>query len=204
MFIRRDTRWPGIVLAVALAGAILGCAVGGEKPPGIELVGLDGNRVSVVPVDGAKATVVVFVATDCPIANYFAPEIQRIHAEYSTRGVEFFLIYPDGDETRENVAKHVADYGYAIDALLDPTHELVDYVGARMTPEVAVLSGDGELRYLGRINDLYVDFGKQRAHPTREDLKLALDAILAGTEPVIDRTDVIGCFIPDPDPRGSS
>ena len=48
-----------------------------------------------------------------------------------------------------------------------------------------------------------MDFGKQRAQPTRRDLRDALDAVLAGREPVVPRTEPIGCFIPEAAPRGS-
>ena len=45
--------------------------------------------------------------------------------------------------------------------------------------------------------DRFVDFGKTRQSPTREDLSLALDAVLAGRTVEVPTTKAIGCFIND-------
>ena len=39
--------------------------------------------------------VLVFTTTDCPISNRYAPELERLHRDYGSRGVAFFLVYPD-------------------------------------------------------------------------------------------------------------
>ncbi len=194
----RKTRSIRAFALFALASLVIAaCTSSGSSSGRIALTGSDGRSVAIEPPQGGVASVAIFVATECPIANAFAPEIQRIAAAYEPQGIGFFLIYADPDETAETVAQHARDYGYTFPALLDPDHRYAAAVGASMTPEVAVQNAAGELEYLGRINDLYVDFGKQRAQPTRNDLRLVLDALLAGTEPTVDRTDVIGCFIPD-------
>src|SRR5436190_7891994 len=40
---------------------------------------------------GQKAIVLFFVMSDCPIANSYAPEINRIVATYSSQGVRSYL-----------------------------------------------------------------------------------------------------------------
>jgi hypothetical protein len=83
-----------------------------------------------------------------------------------------------------------------VPALRDPQHRLVAHSGARITPEAAVYL-KGELRYLGRIDDRFPDFGKARAEPSRRDLQLAVDALLAGRPVEVERTEAIGCFLGD-------
>jgi hypothetical protein len=70
----------------------------------------------------------------------------------------------------------------------------------RVTPEVAVFRAAGErqsLAYHGRIDDRARDFGNFRADATQHDLAAALDAVLAGRDPVPPATPAIGCTIAD-------
>lgn len=143
-----------------------------------------------------RPTVVVFVRTDCPISNRYAPEVNRLFQKYSGR-VDFYLVYPDAAETADAIRKHVADYGYQAEPLRDARHELVGLAKAQVTPEGAVFSRDGRLLYHGRIDNRYIDFGKYMPAPTRHDLEEAIDAVLAG-EPVKEPvTRAIGCSLAD-------
>ena len=45
-------------------------------------------------------TVLIFVSTDCPVSNRYAPEITRLLEEFSPRGVRFQLVYPNPLEKR--------------------------------------------------------------------------------------------------------
>jgi thiol-disulfide isomerase/thioredoxin len=143
-----------------------------------------------------KTTVLIFVRTDCPISNRYAPEMQRLYREYSPR-VAFYLVYPDGAETAGAIQKHMAEYGYTFGALRDPDRSLVKLTHARVTPEAAVISARGDLLYHGRIDDRYVDFGKSRTEPTTHDLEDALQSVLAGKPVKVASTRAIGCFLAD-------
>ncbi|GIT77890.1 MAG: hypothetical protein Ct9H300mP32_2720 [Verrucomicrobiota bacterium] len=65
----------------------------------------------------------------------------------------------------------------------------------QVTPEAAVFDAKGRLIYRGRIDDLYADFGKKRARPTRHDLRDTLDALLAGKRLTKRTTKAVGCYI---------
>ncbi|MDQ2947062.1 MAG: redoxin domain-containing protein, partial [Acidobacteriota bacterium] len=101
-------------------------------------------------------TVLIFVRTDCPIANRYAPELQRLDREFNSRGVTFRMVYPDPGETEQSALKHVKEYGFPGKVLLDPSHEWVKRGRARTTPEAAVFTSDQRLLYHGRIDDRYV------------------------------------------------
>jgi hypothetical protein len=51
--------------------------------------------------------------------------------------------------------------------------------------------------YRGRIDDRYIEFGKDRPQPTVRDLERALAAIVAGKPIPVVKTKAIGCYIPD-------
>jgi hypothetical protein len=133
------------------------------------------------------------VRTDCPIANRFAPEINRLAAEFGPRGVEFLRVYSAPGDTAEMVEKQTAEYGLRPPVLLDPTQQVARDWGARVTPEAVVVLPSGETAYRGRIDDRFVDYGKARSEPSRRDLSLALEAVLAGQAVELPETPAIGC-----------
>ena len=143
-----------------------------------------------------KATVFVFVGTDCPNSNTYAPVLARLYSEYSPRGVLFFNVYSDPSETADTVRKHDAEFKVPFPALLDPHSTLARQTGARMTPEAVVLGPEGQELYRGRVDNRFVDFGKTRFQPTEDDLREALDETLQGKTVAHPITKVQGCAIP--------
>lgn len=168
----------------------------GSVPSGLNLTSLSGERVDPL-ADADPAGVFLFMRSDCPIANRYAPELRRLHEAFSPRGVRFWLVYVDPGEKDESIQRHAGEYQLPGEILRDSHHDLVRLTGARVTPEAAVFDAGGRMVYRGRIDDRYPDFGKARAKPNRRDLKLALEAVLNG-EPVAEaETRAVGCFIAD-------
>ena len=143
----------------------------------------------------AKAVVLIFTATDCPVANYFQPTIRRIAKRYEGKGVRFFQVYPDRDTDAESAKKHAKEYEITTAQVLDPEQKLAGEAGAKKTPEAVVYNAAGEVVYRGRIDDTYAALGKKRARPTTADLKATLDAILGGKNPALKEVEAVGCFI---------
>lgn len=158
---------------------------------GDSVVDVDGHAAALA--QGPNATVLVFLATSCPISTRYLPELARIRNRFADRGVAFDAIYPD-DERPAEVRDHARELGYA--TLRDPKHALVERVGATITPEAVVLGPRGEVRYRGRIDDWFTDFGRSRPAPTQHDLQDALAAVLAGRAPAAGIAPV-GCAITD-------
>ena len=148
----------------------------------------------------ARAVVLVFTRTDCPISNRYAPEIKKVYEKFANQGVRFYLVYPDRDETPAAIERHRSEYGYPMPAVQDSKHEWVDQVGAKVTPEAAVFvpaKNGFRLIYHGRIDDRYIDFGKSRREATVHDLQNAIAAALAGRPAPRAETKAIGCYIAD-------
>jgi hypothetical protein len=143
-----------------------------------------------------RARVYVFIASDCPLSNSYAPEIRRTIQEYSPRGVRFTLVYVDPDLTLDQVRRHARDYGYDAPIFLDLSREWVERLGVHVTPEVAVLTPDGAIAYRGRIDDRAMELGKTRPEPTQRDLRLALEDVLQGRPVQVPSAPAVGCFIP--------
>lgn len=156
----------------------------------------NGNTHTAASLHQYKASVFLFVATDCPNSNTYAPVLARLYREYSPRGISFLNVYSDPAETPASVRKHDTDFQTPYAALLDPHQTLARETGARSTPEVVILGPDGRELYRGRIDNRFVDYGKTRYQPTEDDLREALDAILKGKPVAHAVTKTLGCAIP--------
>jgi len=140
--------------------------------------------------------VLFFVATDCPVSNAYAPEIQRVCSAYRSKGVSCALVYEDAHVTSAEVRQHVAEHRYQnIPAAIDADASVAVRVQASVTPETVLIDRAGAVRYRGRIDDFYVAFGRSRQVVTVHDLRDALDAVLAGKPVAKPVTEPIGCFI---------
>ena len=174
----------------------------GKGPPPLLLRDLGGVHHRPFADPSVKAIVMVFLLTDCPIANSYAPEIKRLDTEYGPRGVRFYLVQVDPDLTIAEARAHAQQYGYTCPVVLDARHELVAHAGATRVPETAVFTPDGKRPYRGRIDNLYLAPGKRRTQPTERDLRDALEAVLAGKRVIRAVSEVVGCFIPALNPKG--
>jgi hypothetical protein len=142
-----------------------------------------------------ELTVYVFTTTDCPISNRYAPEIERRAAKFKAHA-RFVLVYPVHTDTAGRIAAHRQKFAYTIDWLRDADQKLVKLTGATMTPEVAVMKGHERL-YRGRIDDRYIDLGRDRLAPTQRDLENALTAAIAGKPIAVTETQAVGCIMSD-------
>lgn len=195
-------RWTQRIVLFILM--IIECAAGFDlhAASSVEELPLDlsGRRADPFQKTGARAVVLIFVRSDCPISNRYAPEIQRLATRFSPSRVVFWLVFVDPRESAEVIRKHNEEYGLRLGVLRDPGHTLVKMTGAEITPEAAVFALGGSKRqvvYRGRIDNRYADFGKERPAATTHDLEQALEAVLSKRPVAHPTTRAVGCFISD-------
>jgi hypothetical protein len=88
--------------------------------------------------------------------------------------------------------EEAVDGGYAFPYLIDESQEVARAFGAACTPDFFLFDGERRLAYRGQFdgsrpsNDVAV---------TGEDLRAAVDAVLAGRSPDPQQTPSIGCNI---------
>lgn len=198
-----------LIVAAALLSAI-GCGEGGPGTANLSaetevkaesvsfhLLDLDGKAADLWQDGPAKATVLIFTQSDCPISNRYAPDIRALYDKFHPQGVNFYLVFVDPQQTPDAIRSHMSEYGYPCPALRDPEHSFAAFTGATVTPEAVVFDAQRQIVYRGRIDDLFVDFGKSRTVATTHDVAEAIEATLAGrpvAEPV---TKAVGCYISD-------
>ncbi len=181
---------------LAIAASLLGLAMAlGTEPFGVDL---EGHPVAQLAPPGARAVVLFFTASDCPISNRYIPEIQRLAREYSSRGVHFWFVYPNPGDSAQIIRAHQQQYAIAANAVLDNRQALVRMAHVTITPEAAVFIPEGaKLRevYRGRIDDRYIAFGQERPQATEHDLEDAVRAVLANQSIPQPSGPPIGCSI---------
>ena len=188
----RFARWLLAALSVALLSSLPTASSGTEE----KAYNLNGKAVDPLQMAPGKTVVLIFVRTDCPVANRYAPTIQRLSAAYAGKAA-FYLVYPSKTESAEAIRKHEREYGYTIPALRDPQHVLVKKSQAQVTPEAAVFDANRKLVYHGRIDDLYVDMTRARSVATTHDLADAIQAALDGKPLTAEQMPGVGCYISD-------
>jgi hypothetical protein len=161
------------------------------------VVDLERKTVNPLKQPGDVATVLCFVSTTCPTSNRYAPTLNAIYDDFSREGIAFYRVYSDPHVSDETIRKHTTDYSYAMPAVRDTRHELAKMTGARITPQVAVITAEHRLVYTGRIDDWFIALGKSRTRPTEHNLRNVLDVVIDG-EPIPQASGrAVGCYIPD-------
>ncbi|HUY33812.1 MAG TPA: redoxin domain-containing protein [Pirellulales bacterium] len=142
----------------------------------------------------SKLVVVAFLGCECPLAKLYGARLGKLAAEFEPRGVAFVGINSNRQDSLTEMAAYARLQEIAFPLLKDPGNAIADRFGAARTPQVFVLDHDRAIRYSGRIDDQYL-VGVRRPQPTRRDLALALEELLAGQPVTVAETPVAGCQI---------
>jgi peroxiredoxin len=134
-------------------------------------------------------TVVVFVATKCPVSNAYNDRMNAIYRDYGQRGVKFVFINSNQTEPAAEVAEHAREH-FSFPVYKDDGSAVADRFGATVTPEAFVIDGTGVIRYHGSIDD---SMALQRV--TENRLRNALDEMLASKPVDPAETKAFGCTI---------
>jgi len=183
------------MLRVVLAAALLCAAAFAVVRPQFALRDTRDVVHSLEEWNGKKAIVVFFTTTDCPLSNNEIPEMNRTQRDYASRGVAFYAVQADTTIADADVLQHTKEYQFSFPVLFDPHQLMAKMTGATTIPSAAMLTPDGTLLYLGRIDNRVEDFNIRRPEPTKFDLREALDAVLAGKPVAHSRTKAFGCSI---------
>lgn len=181
------------LLLLALVMGLAAMAFGqdfklGSKVDDFTLYDTKGKPVQFSSLKG-DVTVIMFIATQCPISNDYNERMKAIYSDYAPKGVKFVAINSNHTEPAEEVEQHRVKNGFQFAVYKDPDNKIADRFAAQVTPEVFVLDKKGVIRYHGYIDD------SRKGEVKHQGLRLALDAVLAGKEPERAETKAFGCTI---------
>jgi thiol-disulfide isomerase/thioredoxin len=167
----------------------------GATAPKFSLVNaIDGKTVAFHPGDG-KVSVVVFTCNQCPYAKAFEPRIIDLAKQYQAKGIAFYAIDSNdesqyAEESLAEMKSRAAAKGYPYPYLKDADSSIAHAYGARVTPHIYVIDGNGKLAYRG-----YVDDSAKPEERKTTGLANALDELLAGKTVSNQTTRAFGCTI---------
>jgi len=177
----------------------------GSKAPDFNLIGVDGKSYTLKNFDKAKVLVVIFSCNHCPTAQAYEERIIALANDYKSKGVELAVISSSnvnalnywelgwsdiGDSYNEMkicAAEKKFPYPYIYDG--DDQKAALAY-GPVATPHSFVFDRNRILQYVGRI-----DGSEKPGTGKGEDIRNAIDAVLAGGIVKNPVTKVFGCSI---------
>lgn len=169
--------------------------VGATGPSFEGLLGTDRRRHGFSTVADREVLVLVFSSNRCPTAKAYAERLNNLQARYGPRGVQLLAInsndphlYPE--ESYPRMVERAAEDGYTFPYLVDDGQQVAKAFGATCTFHVFVLDRDRRIRYQGRFDDSRIE-----ANVTHNDLRDAIDDLLAGRDVRVATTRPFGCSL---------
>ena len=168
----------------------------GQSAPHFNLPGVDGRRCSLATFKDAKILVVAFTCNHCPYVINSEARILKFHADFAPRGVALMAINSNETENHpldsfEHMVSHAKEKGFGFPYLRDESQDVARAHGALRTPHYFVFDAQRKLQYTGRMDDNPRNPGMEKTHELRD----AVEALLAGQEPPVIRTNPIGCNV---------
>jgi Peroxiredoxin len=151
---------------------------------------VDGRDHALKSLKGKNGTVLIFISVQCPVSNAYNERMEKLAADYKSKGIAVVGVNANSTEDAGAVKAHATEKGLTFTILKDPGNKLADKLGATRTPEAYFLDSNNKLLYHGRI-----DNSQNPAAIESSDLRMALDAALAGKP--IEKTEAkaFGCTI---------
>jgi peroxiredoxin len=162
----------------------------GAVVPDFRLPDADGKEHTLASLKGKAGTVVIFIATQCPVSNAYNERMQKLADDYRAKGVNVVGINSNVKELAPEVKQHAAEKGLKFTILKDEGNVVADSFDAQVTPEAYLLDASGKLVYRGRI-----DNSRNGDAITNTELRDAIEATLAGKPVEKAEVKAFGCSI---------
>jgi peroxiredoxin len=150
----------------------------------------NGTSHSLASLEGKKGTVLIFIATQCPVSNAYNERMEKLAQEYKDRGINVIGINSNSTESAADVKAHAAEKHLTFTILKDNGNKIADSLGATRTPEAYFLDAGNKLVYRGRI-----DNSRDETQVNSSELRDAMDATLAGKPVEKTIANAFGCSI---------
>jgi peroxiredoxin len=170
----------------------------GTKAPEFHLPDVvSGNEVSLTTFEGKTALLVMFICRHCPFVVHVRDELARLGRDYADTELGIVAIgsndaetYPD--DRPESLKEQAEQLGFTFPYCYDETQEVAKAYDAACTPDFYLFDGDRTLVYRGQLDGSRPGNG---VPVTGEDLRRAIDQVLAGEPVDPEQRPSIGCNI---------
>lgn len=182
------------------AGKEAAASAGGQVAPAFQLASADGKQVSLADFRG-KTVVLEWTNEGCPyVKKHYSGAMQKLQKEAVADGVVWLTIVSSAPGEQGFVEGESAkNWGQRFNAgfthlLLDPTGATGRAYGAKTTPDMRVIDGEGRIIYAGGIDDKPTNKVEDLAG-ARNFVRAALDDHAAGRPVTTAFAQPYGCAI---------
>ncbi|GAB2544594.1 thioredoxin family protein [Rufibacter soli] len=171
----------------------------GDTVSDFRLKNVDGQLVSLKNQKDTKGFIIAFTCNTCPYAKLYEERLIQLHQKYAPKGYPVIAINPNdaalspGDAFPE-MQKRAREKNYPFVYLQDESQEIARRYGATRTPQLYVLTRQGQdlkITYIGAIDDNSGDPAKVE----KRYAEAALDHLLTNKPVPQPTTKAIGCSI---------
>lgn len=157
----------------------------------------DGKTYTSDTAMGPRGLLVMFICAHCPFVKHIERELAKLGNEYRDSGVGIAAIssndaekYPD--DSPSALAEQALALGFTFPYLYDETQDVARSYDATCTPDFFLFDGAGKLVYRGQFDPTRPG---SEAPATGQDLRNALDALIAGNPISEKQYPSLGCNI---------
>jgi thiol-disulfide isomerase/thioredoxin len=158
---------------------------------------VSGKESSLSNLKSDKATVIMFICNHCPFVKHVQKQLVQLAKDYQSKNVSFIAInsndvqsYPA--DSPEKMKETAIQEGYSFPYLFDATQAVANAYQAACTPDFYIFDNTMQCVYRGQLDDSRPG---NNIPVTGHDIRVALDAILAGRAVDINQKPSIGCNI---------
>jgi peroxiredoxin len=170
----------------------------GVSAPDFNLIDVvSGSPISLATFAGKSALLVMFISVHCPFVKHVQSQLAQIGRDYALQGLGMVGISPNDiekypDDAPEHLQALAHAQGFNFPVCADPSQAVAKVYMAACTPDFFLFDRDRHLAYRGQLDDSRPSNGKP---VTGQDLRHAIESLLAGKELNPDQRPSIGCNI---------
>ena len=157
-----------------------------------KLTAIDKKRKKIVFT--SPLNLFVLLSPDCPMCKNYSIVLNKINEQFQG-DLGVYEIVPGKAYSVKEVNEFAKDYKINFPIFIDPRKELTSYVKGKVTPEVILMTKQGEVVYRGAIDDWVSDLGKKKLVVSNEYLKTAIKEYLQNQAVSIKSVEPKGCLI---------
>jgi peroxiredoxin len=169
----------------------------GTQAPSFNLPDTEGKVQSLNAFPEAKGYLVMFICNHCPYVIHLKKHLAELTDTYLKKGIAVFGInsndfiqYPEDSPQKMKLEKK--QFHYSFPYLIDETQEVAKAYQAACTPDFFLFDKNKKLIYRGQYDSSRPG---NKVPVTGEDLKAAMEALLANSPVSPDQIPSIGCNI---------
>jgi len=146
---------------------------------------------------GPKGLLVMFLCTHCPFVKHLEQALAQLGHDYSGKGIGIVAISSNDaatspEDSPAGLAQQAKKFGFNFPYLYDETQQVAHAYKAACTPDFFLFEDNLKLVYRGQFDASRPGNG---VPVTGEELRAALDAVIAGQPVNPDQCSSLGCNI---------